>query len=161
MDYGKVLRRAWDMVWRHRALWLLGALLALTTVNGVYVGWDWNMDRDELGRDVVIKVNERSTIYLPGEGLSVDLSAPGGATVTVDGTTVTLSELFTETIPREVAKIPWMEVRTALDDVSAILIAMGVVLATVVLVSIVVRYTSEAGLIRAVNAIEESSYASP
>ena len=44
MNYQKVLKRSWDMVWRYRALWLFGAILALTTVNGFYFtldpGWE-------------------------------------------------------------------------------------------------------------------------
>ncbi|MBN2006261.1 MAG: hypothetical protein JXA21_23105 [Anaerolineae bacterium] len=31
MDYGKILRRAWKILWEYRALWILGMILALTT----------------------------------------------------------------------------------------------------------------------------------
>jgi hypothetical protein len=156
MDYGKVVRRAWEMVWRYRTLWIFGALLALTTVNGVFFGT--SVDRERFGRGVPVIINERSTIYLPGEGVSVDLSAPDGPTITVDGTTFVLSEYVTEVIPREISEIPWFEIRTALSDVGAILISVGIVLVVVVLLSIIVRYASEAALIRAVNDIEESGH---
>ena len=38
MDYGKILKRAWHTVWRYRALWIFGAILALTTGGG---GRNW------------------------------------------------------------------------------------------------------------------------
>jgi hypothetical protein len=34
MNHGRVLRRAWDIVWRYRALWIFGFILALTTGGG-------------------------------------------------------------------------------------------------------------------------------
>jgi hypothetical protein len=34
MDYGRVLKRAWDTVWRYKALWIFGAILALTAGGG-------------------------------------------------------------------------------------------------------------------------------
>jgi hypothetical protein len=34
MDYGKVLKRAWDTTWRYRALWIFGIIIALTTAGG-------------------------------------------------------------------------------------------------------------------------------
>jgi hypothetical protein len=37
MDYGRILKRALEMSWRYRALWLFGAILALTTTNGFYL----------------------------------------------------------------------------------------------------------------------------
>jgi len=38
VDYGKILKRAWHTVWRYRALWIFGAILALTTGGG---GSNW------------------------------------------------------------------------------------------------------------------------
>ena len=34
MDYAKVLKRAWHLVWNYRALWVFGIILALTTGGG-------------------------------------------------------------------------------------------------------------------------------
>ena len=34
MDHGKVLKRAWDILWRYRALWVFGFILALTAGGG-------------------------------------------------------------------------------------------------------------------------------
>jgi hypothetical protein len=35
MDHMKVLKRAWETVWRYRALWIFGIILALTTAGGL------------------------------------------------------------------------------------------------------------------------------
>jgi hypothetical protein len=35
MDYMKVLKRAWHVLWNYRALWIFGIILALTTGGGV------------------------------------------------------------------------------------------------------------------------------
>jgi hypothetical protein len=34
MDHVKVLKRAWEIVWQYRALWIFGIILALTTAQG-------------------------------------------------------------------------------------------------------------------------------
>ena len=34
MDHMKVLKRAWEITWRYRALWVFGIIVALTTANG-------------------------------------------------------------------------------------------------------------------------------
>ena len=31
MDHMRVLKRSWEIVWRYRALWIFGIILALTT----------------------------------------------------------------------------------------------------------------------------------
>ncbi len=38
MDYGKVLKRAWETTWRYRALWIFGIIIALTTASGSGAG---------------------------------------------------------------------------------------------------------------------------
>jgi hypothetical protein len=144
MDYGRVLKRALEMGWRYRALWLFGAILALTTVNGFYFGYDWVQDEDwyETGARIPIKVNEGTTIYLPGEGLAIDLTDPGGISIEVDEQEWQgLEELFTEVIPR---------------DVWTILIAFGVVLGGMILVGLIARYVAEAALIRMVSDTDQT-----
>ena len=34
MDHIKVLKRAWEITWRYRVLWIFGIILALTTARG-------------------------------------------------------------------------------------------------------------------------------
>jgi hypothetical protein len=140
MNYGNVLKRALALAWRYRALWLFGAILALTTVNGFYFGYDF--DRDETGRGVAIKVNEDSTIYLPGEGLSIDLTDPDGPSVTVDG--------------RELHGLESVHLGVIAQGVWAILIAVGVVLVGMIVVGTIARYVAETALIRMVNETEET-----
>jgi len=36
MDHIKILKRAWETIWRYRALWIFGIILALTTASGGY-----------------------------------------------------------------------------------------------------------------------------
>ncbi len=61
MDYGKVLKRAWETTWRYRALWIFGIIIALTTASGSggstggggnghrdfpQTGYHWQFDED-------------------------------------------------------------------------------------------------------------------
>ncbi|HUX75921.1 MAG TPA: hypothetical protein VMY40_04695 [Anaerolineae bacterium] len=52
MDHVKILKRAWDITWRYRALWIFGIILALTTASGLTPRGDGNGGvQYELGRD--------------------------------------------------------------------------------------------------------------
>ena len=44
MDYGVILRRAWEITWKHRALWLFGLLASLTSNSNL----NSNLVRDSL-----------------------------------------------------------------------------------------------------------------
>jgi hypothetical protein len=50
MDHLKVLKRAWDITWRYRVLWVFGVLLALTTSRGSGGGGgtQYNVSGDDL-----------------------------------------------------------------------------------------------------------------
>jgi hypothetical protein len=58
MDHLKILKRAWEITWRYRALWVFGVLLALTTSRGGGNGGaQYNINGDNLafwGRDFSI-----------------------------------------------------------------------------------------------------------
>jgi hypothetical protein len=143
MDYGKVLKRVWNLVWSYRVLWILGAILALTTVNGFYFGYDWN--RDENNRGIAIQVTDDNTLYLPGQGLTIDLTAPDGISITLgDGNLQRdlqeIETLFTDVIP---------------GGVRAVLITLVLVLASMMLTGVVARYVAEAAMIRMVDETEE------
>jgi hypothetical protein len=63
MDYGKVLKRSWHMVWRYRALWVFGIILALTTASwpaAALIGRDDDGDRGSvvyvLPNDSIIEI---------------------------------------------------------------------------------------------------------
>jgi hypothetical protein len=52
MDHVKILKRAWDITWRYRALWIFGIILALTTASGLPPRGDGDGGvQYELGRD--------------------------------------------------------------------------------------------------------------
>jgi hypothetical protein len=70
MDYMDVLKRAWHMVWRYRALWVFGIILALVVAGSAgnggtgapgydfdrddfRPGWRWSYDLDEVPLEVV------------------------------------------------------------------------------------------------------------
>jgi hypothetical protein len=143
MNYGKILKRTWQVVSSHRALWIFGAILALTTINGFYFGHDWNQDEERKG--IAVKITKDNTIYIPGDGLTIDLTGPRGISIWFDDgghqrELRELKNLFTGVVPREVR---------------AGLMALGIVLAGMLMVGIVARYVAEAALIRMVNQTEE------
>jgi hypothetical protein len=157
MGYVNILRRAWNLVWRYRALWIFGMLLALTTVGGFYFVGDLDAeDNDNWG--IRVKLTEDAIIYLPGEGLRVDLTRPGDSYVEVLGGSGwrELGELRDELA--ELADLfvwePWGETLPA--EVWAVLIALGAVLALTILMGGIARYVSEASLIRMVSHTEEA-----
>ena len=145
MQYQSILKRSWNMVWRYRALWLFGAILALTTVNGVYglLDRDWEYS----GERIPIKLSETSTIYIPGEGVAIDLTDPDWLDLGIS-----------EADMRELHA--FFSGGWAADEivrgVTSILIALGVIAVVTVIVGIVARYVSEAALIRMVNEGEET-----
>jgi hypothetical protein len=49
MDHMQVLRRAWELTWRYRVLWVFGIILALTTARGGgNNGIQYNLGREDL-----------------------------------------------------------------------------------------------------------------
>jgi len=74
MDYGKILKRAWQTVWRYRALWLFGAILALVTGGGVNNGVQYRLGREDLSpgfRTQHIPPEILSTLIAIGIGLAL------------------------------------------------------------------------------------------
>ena len=144
MQYTGVVKRAGQLVWRYRALWFFGALLALTTATlfPLWMGWD---HEGEVTR-IPVRITRETTIYLPGEGVRIDLTQPRGFLVqTGGGRWTSLGDLLREIGP---VRMP--------GDVWAILGVLGGVFLISLLLSAVVRYGSEAALIRMVSDTEES-----
>lgn len=50
MDYGRVVKRAAELTWRHRALWFFGFLLALFGARGGGQGVQYRIDQTDLAR---------------------------------------------------------------------------------------------------------------
>jgi hypothetical protein len=145
MSVQKILTQSWNLAWRHRALWLFGAILALTTVNGIYVAF--NPGWDTQGERIAIQLYDGSTIYLPGPDTTIDLRDLDGTLVQIDDADLAelrrffAGELTDDWIPRGV----W-----------AILIALGVIAASMAIVGFIARYVAEAALIRMVDEGQET-----
>src|SRR3990172_11223510 len=69
-----LFKRTWKLTWLYRATWLFGALLALTTGNGLFASSVWR------GREVAshntLRLTPALTLNFPGEGVSIDLTRP-------------------------------------------------------------------------------------
>ena len=39
IDFGKILKRSWYILWNYRVLWIFGLLLALTVGTGRSIRW--------------------------------------------------------------------------------------------------------------------------
>jgi hypothetical protein len=135
MDYGKVLKRAWHALWRYRALWIWGMVLALTAsswspliVPDLYD----TEEREWQGLDITVGDNEtfvqalRRTVRPEIEQANRELNA-------------LLSEVFR------------VDVRVNILTLIALLIALALALTVV---TRIVRYVSEVALIRQVDHYE-------
>ncbi len=144
MQYSGVVKRSGELAWRYRALWFFGALLALTTAT-LFPLW---MGRDHEGEvtRIPVRITRETTIYLPGEGLRIDLTQPGGFLVeTGGGRWTSLGDLLRDIGPVRMPRDGWV-----------ILGVLGGVLLITLLLSATIRYASEAALIRMVSETEES-----
>ena len=145
MNVQKIVTQSWNLVWRHRALWLFGAVLALTTVNGIYFAFDPKWDLR--GEPVAIQLTDNTTIYLPRLDPTIDLPASGVPLFHIDDPDLEelqrffAGELTDDWIPR---------------GVGAVLIALGTIAASMAIVGIIARYVAEAALIRMVDEGQET-----
>jgi len=71
MDHVKILKRAWDITWRYRALWIFGIILALTVAGG----HNYNPNPGDNSQ-------ARYTVDHPGE-IPESIELPDGTEVTV------------------------------------------------------------------------------
>ena len=144
MNLNTILRKAWQMLWHYRALWLFGAILSLVGASTVYLGpwFDWE-DNDQWIR---IKLSNTTTLQLPGADMTIDLTAPEGIRIiTEDGTS-------------------WNEFRELVDEVNrqasinlwAITIEAAGILACLLLLGVISRYVVETAMIRMVGEAEEN-----
>ena len=131
MDHVTILKRAWNNVWRYRALWVFGIILALTAGSGgseSYSALDGGKDRDR-------SITE---FRLPDD-FSVELE---------DGIRQEIEELdrlFSREIPPQVA--------SAVIAVVLVLLCVGVLL---FIVGRIARYVAETSMIGMVDKYEET-----
>jgi hypothetical protein len=129
MDYTKVLKRAWQILWRYRALWLFGFILALTTVSYRSPIANFNFGSSAFDRPSL-----RNT-------LPEDYKFPEGFYEAIDE----FSRLIREGIPPDV-----------MNTMIAIGIGLGVFILLLVIVGKILRYLSETALIRMVDEYEKT-----
>ncbi len=145
MNTKSVLQRSWQMLWRYRALWLFGAILALVAANAIFLG-PWG-DRVESKQWFNIRISNFTTFRVPsGSDLTIDLTAPDGVRlITPDGAS-------------------WRGVQDLLDEINrglpvnifAVLIEIVVILFVLILLGTIARYVAETAVMRMVNEGEET-----
>jgi hypothetical protein len=140
MDTIQIFKKAASLTWRYRLLWLFGFLLALAVINIPFWLPFAGDDDGELMENRIIF--QATTVYFPGEGVTIDLRPSGGPVVTIEGLE-----------PGEFLDLV-KDVR--LSDIWALLITIGVVILISALLRILIRYTSQAALIRMVDEHERS-----
>jgi hypothetical protein len=143
MSYSHVFKQSWRAVWSLRTLWIFGFLLALTSSGGAW--WLFSLDSDNISQEgITIQLPGGNTWYTAvGAGLKIDLTTPGDPRILIqsDNRWVELNELT------------WPEIDLALDNINitALLIFLAVEAGILILLTILLRYTSESAIIRGVN----------
>ncbi len=135
MEHTKVLKRAWHMVTKYRALWIFGVILALTTASASNpLTWRANDNGS----------NNNNQSY-NGPAFSMDQEPLSQLQSNMDQASREMVRLFNEGIPAPTKNL---------------LIGLAIGLSCLVLVIIVVatgaRYVSETSLIRMVDGYEET-----
>lgn len=135
MDSTQIFKKAWNLAWRYRALWLFGFLLALTVNNALWLGL---LPNDE---EVVVEnrvyFTDSFIITFPGEGLTIDLRPPDGPVVKIEGLEPGWYRELTKNIRA--------------SDIWALLITMGIGVLISAILATLLRYTSLAAVIRMVD----------
>jgi hypothetical protein len=142
MNILKTLKQAFRLTWRYRALWLFGAILALTTLSVVWPWWD----QQKTDEQIKIKFTRDFTIRLPGGGFTIDFSSPGKIDLLLDsGQSPSelrdLEAFLTEVIP---------------PNIRLILIETAIILVVLLVLGTAARYVAETAMIRMVDDIEDS-----
>ena len=174
MNHKNVLTRAWHVLWRYKALWLFGVLLALTSVSGWWFLLNDNDDNDSVYRGLQINL-------IPSQGLEINLPMVvtgeipifSGDSVIIPGTKISIPNI-TRHVNLDVSGVVtitrqngvefevrgyrnWQQLppqtRTTLLTV---LIALAVLVIVIWFISRVVYYVSNTGLIRMVDDYEET-----
>ena len=134
MDTIQIFKKALNLTWRYRALWLFGFLLALTVSSALF--WLPIGESDQVPMENRIHFLV-STVYFPGRGVTIDFRSLEGPVVTIEG----LEPSHVQELLKDVRLI----------DIGALLISIGAVILISILVANLVRYSSRAALIRMVD----------
>jgi hypothetical protein len=145
MNIQTILHKAWQMLWRYRALWFFGAVLALVGANAIYPpspSRDWE-NNDQW---IKIKLSEYTTLRVPGADATIDFTAPEGVRITPPD----------KTSWRDFRDLVNLVNREASINLWPILIEFVVILAGLLLLGMIARYITETALMRMVNEAEET-----
>ena len=134
MDHIQILKRSWHTVWRYKALWIFGFILALTTVS-----WESTMFYGGNGGDQESGLQYELTDQ-DREWLSENLDLSFSESFTITGDEVV------EVIQNGVVQM-----------VVAIVILAITVIFLMILIGLVLRYLSETALIKMVNDYEKTA----
>jgi hypothetical protein len=133
MDHVQILKRSWHIMWRYKALWIFGLILALTTFS-----WESAMlfgdNNGGQGSAVQYELSEGDREWL---ARNLDLQFQESLNIT--------SEDVAEFIQNEVVQI-----------VVLIIILVVVVISLMILIGLLLRYLSETALIKMVNDYEKT-----
>ena len=78
MDYGKLFSRAWDLIWKHKFLILLGVLVALGGAGGGGGSQGMNAGGSDLNFQQPPQFDFRYDLTRPFQGLDLPVLAVGG-----------------------------------------------------------------------------------
>ena len=79
MNHKNVLKKAWQVLWRYKALWLFGVLLALTSVSGWMFLLSNNAEDD-------LAYNGFQINLIPSQGVEINLPSVMSGNIPVDST---------------------------------------------------------------------------
>jgi hypothetical protein len=144
MSTTQIIQKSWQIIWRYRALWIFSMVLALTAANTIYLG-PWQ-DKQNVPLENKIKINKYSTIILPGEGLTIDFTTPGGPNVILtDGPT-----------RRDFQSLTDLARQAGLSNLIAVATEILILVILISLITTVARYVAETAMIRMVSETEET-----
>ena len=135
----QIFKKAVSLVWRYRALWLFGVLLALTVNSILWLGFAGNNEGVVENR---IIITNTAIIRFGGQGLTIDFRHPGAPDIRIDGV--------------EPGWYRDLNKDSSISDVWALLISIGILVLISTITTTLLRYTSRAALIRMVDENERS-----
>jgi hypothetical protein len=144
MNLNTILKKAWQILWNYRALWLFGAVLGLVGPKVFYPGpWSSWENNDQWTK---IVLNSTTTIQVPGIDMTIDLTAPGGfRIITPDVTSWHEFDDLIDQLDRE-----------ASINLRPILIEIGLIFGILLILGVLARYITETAVIRMVDETEQT-----
>ncbi len=143
MNIRNILQRSWQLLWQYRAMWVLGMILALTASNTIFLGSRQNAQNPQ-PNNFKVKLTDTFTLNLPGDGIIIDLTQPGGNRLIITNGLTEGDKRYLETLVGQ----------TYRSDFIAVGIEILVILMLIGLINTFARYVAETAVIRMVNDTE-------